>query len=238
MSQTATPRPARSLQAAARGLAASLVVVALGAWTTASAYATVRVVSKTKSGANIYSTIQGAVNVAKPSDWVLIEPGKYDEPVLVETPGLHIRGLNRNTVIVDGLHETSTQGLNGIEVFKTSHVSIENLTVRNFDRASRNGGNGNEIWWNGGDGSGVIGAEGWHGAYLTAYDSGEGSEGLLGGYGLFVSNSIKGSMENVYASGFNDSGLYVGACQDCRAVISHALSERNALGYSGTNSGG
>ena len=238
MSQTATPRPARSLQAAARGLAASLVVVALGAWTTASASATVRVVSKTKSGANIYSTIQGAVNVAKPSDWVLIEPGKYDEPVLVETPGLHIRGLNRNTVIVDGLHETSTQGLNGIEVFKTSHVSIENLTVRNFDRASRNGGNGNEIWWNGGDGSGVIGAEGWHGAYLTAYDSGEGSEGLLGGYGLFVSNSIKGSMENVYASGFNDSGLYIGACRDCQAKVIGATVENSSLGYSGTNAGG
>jgi hypothetical protein len=238
MSHTATPRPSRSLRAAVRALAAALAVAFLGAWTAAAASATVRVVSKTKSGANIYSTIQGAVNAANPSDWVLIEPGKYDEAVLVETPGLHIRGLNRNTVIVDGLHETSGEGRNGIEVFKTSHVSIENLTVRNFDRATRDGNNGNEIWWNGGDGTGVIGAEGWHGAYLTAYDSGEGSEGLLGGYGLFVSNSIRGSMENVYASGFNDSGLYIGACRDCQARVTGATVENSSLGYSGTNSGG
>ena len=238
MSHTATPRPLRSPRAAVRVLAAALVVAFLGAWTAAAASATVRVVSKTKSGANVYSTIQGAVNAASPSDWVLIEPGKYDESVLVETPGLHIRGLDRNAVIIDGLHETSAEGRNGIEVFKTSHVSVENLTVRNFDRATRDGGNGNEIWWNGGDGTGVIGAEGWHGAYLTAYDSGEGSEGLLGGYGLFVSNSIKGSMENVYASGFNDSGLYIGACRDCQGKVIGATVENSSLGYSGTNSGG
>ena len=112
-------------------------------------------------------------------------------------------------------------------------MSIENLTVRNFDRETRDGGNGNEIWWNGGDGTGKIGAEGWHGAYLTAYDT-----GLLGGYGLFVSNSIKGSMENVYASGFNDSGLYIGACRDCQGTVSGATVENSSLGYSGTNSGG
>src|SRR5207244_3829544 len=76
-----------------------------------------------------------------------------------------------------GLTRANGEGRNGIEVFKTSHVSIENLTVRNFDRATRDGSNGNEIWWNGGDGTGKIGAEGWHGAYLTAYDIGEGSEG-------------------------------------------------------------
>jgi hypothetical protein len=238
MSHIATPRPSRSLRAVVSGLAAAFAVAFLGAWTAAAASATVRVVSKTKSGANIYSTIQGAVNAANPSDWVLIEPGKYDEAVLVETPGLHIRGLDRNAVIIDGLHETSVAGRNGIEVFKTSNVSIENLTVRNFDRATRDGPNGNEIWWNGGDGSGVIGAEGWHGAYLTAYDSGEGSEGLLGGYGLFVSNSIKGSMENVYASGFNDSGLYIGACRDCQGKVVGATVENSSLGYSGTNAGG
>jgi hypothetical protein len=203
----------------------------------------VRVVSKTKSGPGIYPTIQGAVNAANPSDWVLIEPDEYDESVRVETPGLHIRGMNRNTVILDGQHEEVPGGRNGIEVFKTNNISIENLTVRNFDRAERDGGNGNEIWWNGGDGTGKIGAEGWHGAYLTAYDTptacGQPAcKGLLGGYGLFVSNSIKGSMENVYASGFNDSGLYIGACRDCQGKVSGATVENSSLGYSGTNSGG
>ena len=48
----------------------------------------------------------------------------------------------------------------------------------------------------------------------------------------------KGKLDNVYASGFNDSGLYIGACRDCDTKVSHALIENNALGYSGTNSGG
>jgi hypothetical protein len=211
------------------------LVAAVSAVAASAASAAVRVVSKTKSGPGIYAGIQEAVNAASPGDWVLIEPGEYDESVLVETPGLHIRGLDRNKVIVDGRHELTPkgEGRNGIEVFKTNDVSIENLTVRNFDRESRDGNDGNEIWWNGGDGSGKIGAEGWHGAYLTAYDT-----GLDGGYGLFVSNSINGAMKNVYASGFNDSGLYIGACRDCNAKVIEATVENSSLGYSGTNAGG
>ncbi len=240
MLESATPQVQRRSRAARTKLwiwlgavAAALAVTGALASSASATQGTVRVVSKTKSGANIYPTIQAAVNAANPSDWVLIEPGEYDESVLVQTPGLHIRGLDRNAVIIDGQNEEAPGGRNGIEVFKTNDVSIENLTVRNFDRETRDGGNGNEIWWNGGDGTGKIGAEGWHGAYLTAYDT-----GLLGGYGLFVSNSIKGSMENVYASGFNDSGLYIGACRDCQGTVSGATVENSSLGYSGTNSGG
>ena len=47
------------------------------------------------------------------------------------------------------------------------------------------------------------------------------------------------SWTNTYASNFNDSGMYVGAClQVCNITIDHAWMEYNALGYSGTNSGG
>jgi hypothetical protein len=231
------PRRGGSRTASAKrwqALVGALAIAAFGAWASA-ASATVNIVSKTESGPNFYPTIQQAVNASNPHDWVLIEPGKYDESVRVETPGLHIRGLNRNTVIVDGQHTLGPkgEGRNGIEVLRASNASVENLTVRNFDRESRNGANGNQIWWNGGDGSGKIGAKGWVGAYLTTYDT-----GLTGGYGLFVSNSVSGSMENVYASGFNDSGLYIGACRDCKATVSKATVENSALGYSGTNAGG
>jgi hypothetical protein len=171
------------------------------------------------------------VNAAKPCDWILVAAGIYRESVTIRKPHLHLRGLNRNSVIVDGGH---AKGVSGIVVAKADDVWIENLTVRNFDRASRDGEvGGNQIWWNGGDESGKIGLHGWHGRYLTAYDT-----GLLGGYGLFASNAVAGEWDHVYASGFNDSGLYVGACQDCRAVVTHALSERNALGFSATNAGG
>lgn len=176
-----------------------------------------------------FSTIQAAVNASSWGDWVLIEPGVYDEEVKVTSDhsGIWIRGLNRNTVIIDGQHRPG----NGIEVYKANDVWIENLTVRNFDTGCENCGN--QIWWNGGSGSGKIGARGWYGSYLTAYDT-----GLNGGYGIFTGNEETGSWQNIYASGFNDSGIYVGACQECNARITGATMENNSLGYSGSNAGG
>src|SRR5437667_3813514 len=102
--------------------------------------------------------------------------------------------MNRNTVIIDGRHRVG----NGIEVEKASNVWIENLTVRNFDRATRDGEDGNEIWWNGGDEWGGAGAQGWSGNYLRAHDT-----GLKGGYGLFAPDSRQGALHPVAARGRN-----------------------------------
>jgi hypothetical protein len=184
-----------------------------------------------------FTTIQAAVDASKPGYWILIEPGVYAEEVRVThaQSGIHIRGMDRNTVILDGQHKAPAGGSNGIEIFKANEVTVENLTVRNFDKGGENvdGPGGNEIWWNGGADSNKIGAHDWYGRYLTAYD-----DGLYGGYGIFTNNETDGSWENVYASGFNDSGIYLGACQECRAKITGATIENNAVGYSGSNSGG
>jgi hypothetical protein len=207
-------------------LVPALVLMALPA----GVVARVLIVTKRHVGYPHYTSIQRAVNAARPGDWIVIDRGVYPESVRITKRRLHLRGVNRNRVIVDGRHRKG----NGIEVDKASGVWIENLTVRNFDRRTRDdSATGNEIWWNGGDGSGRIGMNGWWGQYLTAYDT-----GLLGGYGLFTNNAINGWWKHVYASGFNDSGIYIGACRDCHALVQDALVERNALGYSGTNSGG
>jgi hypothetical protein len=220
----------------------ALAVVALGALTgTAWAAKSVNIVSQGEPPENIpanthyYKTIQEAVNASGKNAWVLIEPGVYPEEVKITNAqkGLHLRGMNRNTVIIDGENKVTPEGANGIEAFQANNIWIENLTVRNFDRPSANGENGNEIWWNGGDETGKIGAHKWYGNYLTTYDT-----GLNGGYGLFASNSVTGSLENSYASGFNDSGLYIGACRDCQTRVFNVVMENNALGYSGSNSGG
>ena len=99
---------------------------------------------------------------------------------------------------------------------------------------------GNEVWWNGGDGSGRIGLDRYTGAYLTATSTYFGGEKTAAQYGIFSSNAAGPSSWNeLYASNFNDSGMYVGAChQQCDVTIDHAWMEDNALGYSGTNSGG
>jgi len=190
---------------------------------------TVRVVTQAAVSYTHYTSIQAAVTAAAAGDWILIDVGTYQEAVTITTPGLHVRGMDRNQVILDGQHQVG----DGIAVNKVDNVTIENLTVHDFDRASKDGAHGNQIWWNGGDGSGTIGINGWSGSYLTAYQT-----DLLGGYGLFVSNAVSGALDQVYASGFNDAGLYIGACRDCQATVSHALVENNALGYSGSNSGG
>src|SRR5256885_3438138 len=215
----------RSLRCAPLLAAAALILLAA-----APAHARVLDVTKRHVGFPHYTTIQRAVNAARSGDWIVIDRGVYPETVLIRKSNLHLRGLDRNRVIVDGRHR---KNVNGIEIRKANNVWGENLTVRNFDRPTKNGEAGNEIWWNGGDGSGRIGARGWYGQYLTAYDT-----GLTGGYGLFASNTVNGFLKHVYASGFADSGIYIGACPDCNAVVDDALVERNALGYSGTNSGG
>jgi hypothetical protein len=68
---------------------------------------------------------------------------------------------------------------------------------------------------------------------VTAY-----ATGLDGGYGLWATRSIDGALDDVYASGFDDSGLYVGACRDCRALVEDAVAERNLVGLAATNASG
>ncbi len=156
-----------------------------------------------------YPTIQAAVDAADPGDLVLVEPGVYKEEVTVTTPSLVIRGTDRNTVIIDG---EFVRG-NGIQVLADA-VAIENMTARN---ARLNG-----FYWSN--------LTGFRGSYLTAYNNGD--------YGIYAFGAYDGVFEDSYASGSPDSGFYVGQCYPCRIVIRRVIAERNALGYSGTNSGG
>ena len=72
-----------------------------------------------------FQTIQAAVNAAHPGDTILIAPGRYKEAVVVKTPHITIRGLDRNKVLIDGEFKRS----NGILVNKANDVTIENLTA-------------------------------------------------------------------------------------------------------------
>ena len=202
-----------------------------------------------------YATIQSAVDAASPGDWILIAPGSYHETasngVRIKTPGLHLRGLDRSGVVIDGTragpHTCSSDpaaqvlgpsgtGRNGIEVFKVDGVTIENLTVCNFLNDA--GGGGNQIWWNGGDGSGVIGMGSYRGAYLTASTTFY-SASNSAAYGIFVSNARgPGVIEHSYASNMSDSSFYVGACPDCNAVLRNVHAQNSPQGFSGTNAGG
>jgi hypothetical protein len=273
--QRGWPRTLAGLASAV--LVLGLLVVATAATPSSSASPRVLRVGTFHGVKGQFKTIQAAANAARPGDWILVAPGDYHEVadasgvtdataqagdyggVLITTPRVHLRGMNRNTVIVDGTKAGAPEacdpdqqwqnfgptasngdalGRNGVVAWKASGVSIQNLTACNF--LSGTGDSGNEIWWNGGDDSGKIGATGYSGSYLTGTSTYIGGEASAAAYGLFVSNSHgPGSITQVYASNMNDSGIYVGGCQQvCGMTISHAWMEYNALGYSGTNSGG
>ena len=157
-----------------------------------------------------FETIQDAVDDAFTGDLILISPGVYNESVTVTTPYLTIRGTDRNSVIIDGEFMRE----NGIQIYDTDGVSVENLSVRNF---SLNG-----VYWNG--------SKGFKGSYLTVYNNGD--------YGVYAFDSTDGIFNNIYASGHPDSGIYIGQCYPCNTLIYDNVIEGNALGYSGTNAGG
>jgi plastocyanin len=156
-----------------------------------------------------YPSIQSAVDAAEPGDLVLIDRGVYREEVTVTTPSLVIRGVDRNEVVIDG---EFVRG-NGVMALADG-VAVENLTARNHLL--------NGFFW--------TGVRGFRGSWLSAINNMD--------YGIYAFDSQDGLFEHSYASGSPDSGFYIGQCQPCRTVLTDLVSENNALGYSGTNSGG
>lgn len=228
-----------------------------------------------KGHAGQYTSIQAAVNAAKPGDWVLVAPGDYHETadatalaadpahgdsagVIITKANMHLRGMSRSGVVVDGTKPGAPQcsnaaadqtfgptdpsgkayGRNGIVVWKADNVSIDNLTTCNFLGGTGDSGNG--VWWNGGADSAKIGMHGYSGSYLTATSTYFDTNDDAATYGIFSQDaSGPASWNQIYGSNMNDSGMYVGACQQvCGITINHAWMEYSALGYSGTNSGG
>ena len=109
-------------------------------------------------------------------------------------------------------------------VWKASGVTIQNLTV--CDYLAGPSGHGNEIWWNGGDGSGKLGLGAYYGSYLTAtsmYGPKDIHSSQLAQYGIFVSNARgPGTITRSYASNMADAAYYVGACQrQCNTILAH-----------------
>ena len=231
-------------------------------------------VGKWKGIPGQYKSIQAAINAAKPGDWILVGPGDYHEradhrkhrgPQPSHTPAgliiskskIHLRGMNRGKVVVDGTKPGSPKcsrkaknqdfgvkgsdgkplGRNGILAWKANGVSIDNLTACNFLAGA--GSAGNEIWWNGGDGTGKIGLHNLEGSYLTSTSTFYKDASTAASYAIFSSNASGGSWDHMYASNMSDSNYYIGACQQvCNQVVDHVWSQYSAQGYSGTNAGG
>ena len=156
------------------------------------------------------ATIQEAVDAARPGGMVLIAPGIYRESVLVTTPFITIRGLDRNRVVIDGGFDRAI----GVHVIEADGVTIENLTVRNHLLDGVRWTSVHDYW----------------GSFLTAANNGD--------HGVIADDSDWGQIDRSYASGSPDSGFSIGQCSPCHSVVRDVLAEHNAIGFSGTNAGG
>lgn len=168
-----------------------------------------------------YPTIQRAVDATRPGDLVLLASGIYHEAVKVtdEHPGIVIRGEDRNRVVLDG-RDRLTDGI----LVEADGVAVENLTARRY--------NVNGVVWLTAYDESEQGAyvQGWRGSYLTAYDNGL--------YGVYAFGVQHGRFDNVYASGHPDSGIYIGRCKPCNALVTDSETELNHVGIELTNAGG
>jgi hypothetical protein len=156
-------------------------------------------------------TLQGAISRANPGDTILLAAGTYPGGNIVP-PGKHditIKGEDRNAVVLDG-EDIREHGI----VVRADGVSILNLSAHNFRQ--------NAFYW--------VAADRYRAAYLTAWN--------VRGYGIYIEDSERGSIDHDYVSGAADAAYYVGECRPCDATVSRVVAVLSAVGYSGTNATG
>ncbi len=225
MSRRAARQPRRGLaDAALNGVVAVMLIVAVGCSSTdedagngtEASSGSVGDAGQTWRVPEDVATIQDAVDGASEGDLILVGAGTWNESVTVETPRLTIRGVDRNTVVLDG----EDRAENGIAVFSDG-VSIENLTVHGY--------RGNGVFFSGSYDEGEP-LRGFAARYVTAYDNGL--------YGIYAFGARGGVIEKTYTAGHPDAGLYVGQCYPCETVLRDNVAERNQNGFQGANAGG
>lgn len=157
-----------------------------------------------------YPTIQRAVDRAQPGSTVVVRPGTYKESVIVRTPDLVIRGLDRFRTILHGEDERN----NGIVIDGVPDVKIKDLTIRNHlhsgifvDRADR--------------------------YTVQRVDLIKNRT-----HGLRSSRSFDGLIAKVFAWGSGDSGLQIADCFSCSVIFRSVRASHSFMGLSAQNATG
>jgi len=153
-------------------------------------------------------SVQAAVDAAQPGDLILIDPGVYSEEVVVDIADIVIRGRDRNTVFIDGLHSATT----GIRV-QSDGVAIENMTVRNYlgdavtvDASTRE-----------------VPIDGFRALHLTTSNTGR--------HGIALNNVRNAEISQVWVSGHGNTGVRIENCADCATTVETTLAEFSSHGF-------
>ncbi|MBD0741231.1 plasmid stabilization protein [Streptomyces sp. CBMA152] len=179
-----------------------------------------------------YGSVQQAVDHARAGDLVLVAPGVYRESVTIAAPRVVLRGADRNSVVIDGEFRRA----NGVTVTGPGSV-VENLTVRNHlangvlftgvTDASRHTGGAGGAGYERLDTKAYPPLRGFRASYITAHNNAL--------YGIYAFDAREGVIEDSYASGQADSGIYVGQCRPCLTTVRRNTVEHNAVGIEVTN---
>ncbi|GLW53730.1 hypothetical protein Kpho01_17410 [Kitasatospora phosalacinea] len=179
-----------------------------------------------------FPTVQRAVDLAAPGDLVLVGPGTYRESVRITRPRVVLRGTDRNAVVFDG----GLKLVNGITATGAGSV-VENLTVHGYlangvlftgvtdEKLQRHGAGGSA--YDPLDTTRFPPVQGFRASRVTAYGNAL--------YGIYAFDARGGVIEESYASGQADSGIYVGQCRPCDTLVRGNTVERNAVGIEITN---
>ncbi|MFD0566577.1 nitrous oxide reductase family maturation protein NosD [Kitasatospora saccharophila] len=179
-----------------------------------------------------FPTVQRAVDVANPGDLVLVGPGTYRESVRITRPRVVLRGTDRDAVVFDG----GLKLVNGITATGAGSV-VENLTVHGYlangvlftgvtdEKLQRHGAGGSA--YDPLDTTRFPAVQGFRATRVTAYGNAL--------YGIYAFDARGGVIEESYASGQADSGIYVGQCKPCDTLVRGNTVERNAVGIEITN---
>lgn len=154
-----------------------------------------------------YRTIQRAVNQAEPHSTIVVGPGTYRESVVVRTPDLVIRGVDRFRSVLDGRDRRAT----GILVDGFGDVTIRDLTVRNYT----------------GSGISLSAVDRWAVERVDLIKDRT--------TGIDATGSYDGLIEDVFVWGSGDSGIRIAECFACSTVVRSASVRWSYLGFAGVN---
>lgn len=154
-------------------------------------------------------SIQAAVDMAQPGDLILVDPGVYNEEVLISTEDIVIRGRDRNQVFVDGIHSLNT----GIQV-NANGVAIENLTVRNYLGDAISVGSPVQ----------AVPIDSFRAVHVTTSNTAQS--------GIALRNVINAELQQGWHSGHGNAGVLISECADCNTLVSSTLAEFSARGFS------
>lgn len=191
--------------------------------------------AKTKKKGCQFAFIQQAVDNAKAGDTIKVADGTYGEGVIVKGPSkryLNIIGNEKNPskVIIDAakipkkLKYKSTQvkpyayqdvAGNAIAINSANEVKVSGFTAKNQKA----------------NGFFFLNVNGFNMDHLVANKTGV--------YGLYVFNSVGGTISNSVGFHCNDSAFYIGQTpvqeKPKRTIVKNIVSYANVLGWSGTN---